>query len=67
MQTMPPRCLRLSSSSMATTLSCGTVAAWSPELDHVDGNPSDDFSRLTETPKLHKETVAQLAKVDGKE
>jgi hypothetical protein len=21
-------------------------------LDHVDGNPSDDFSRLTETPKL---------------
>ena len=28
-------------------------------LDHVDGNPSDDFSRLTETPKL--------AKIDDKE
>jgi hypothetical protein len=36
-------------------------------LDHVDGNPSGDFSRLTETPKLLKETIAQLAKVDGKE
>ena len=36
-------------------------------LDHVDGNPSDDFSRLTETPKLVNETIAQRAKIDGKE
>ena len=36
-------------------------------LDHVDGNPSDDFSPLTETPKLIEETIAQLVKVDGKE
>ena len=36
-------------------------------LDHVDGNPSDDLSRLTETPKLVNETIAQRAKIDGKE
>ena len=36
-------------------------------LDHVDGNPSDDFSRLTETPKLVHEAIAQLTKIDGKE
>jgi len=36
-------------------------------LDHVDGNPRDDFSRLTETPKLFEETIAQLVKVDGKD
>jgi hypothetical protein len=35
-------------------------------LNHEDGNPSDDFSRLTETPELLKEPIAQLAKVDGK-
>ena len=36
-------------------------------LDHVDGNPSDDFSRLTETPKVVNEAIAQLTKIDGKE
>jgi hypothetical protein len=36
-------------------------------LNHLDGNPSDDFSRLTETPKLVNETIAQLAKIVGKE
>jgi hypothetical protein len=36
-------------------------------LDHRDGNPSDNFSRLTETPKLVNETIAQLAKIAGKE
>jgi hypothetical protein len=36
-------------------------------LDHRDGNPSDDFSRLTETPKLINETIAQPAKIGGKE
>ena len=35
-------------------------------LHHADGNPSDVFSRLTETPKLLTETIAQLAKVAGK-
>ena len=35
-------------------------------LHHVDGNPSDGFSRLTETQKLLTETIAQLAKVAGK-
>ena len=35
-------------------------------FDHVDGNPSNDFSRLTEMPKLLKETIAQPAKVDGR-
>jgi len=36
-------------------------------LDHVDGNPSDDFSRLTETSNLVNEAIAQLSKIDGKE
>jgi hypothetical protein len=34
-------------------------------LDRVNGNPSDEFSRLTEAPKLTNEITAQLAKVDG--
>jgi hypothetical protein len=37
------------------------------QLAHVDGNPSADFSPLTETSKLIEETIAQLAKIDGKE
>ena len=33
-------------------------------LDHVNGNPRDDFSWLTETPKLVNETIAQQTKID---
>jgi hypothetical protein len=40
-------------------------------LNHEDGNPSDDFSRLTETPKLAKiegeeQSVAARATAEGK-
>jgi hypothetical protein len=36
-------------------------------FDHKTGNPSDDFSWLTETPKLVNEAIAQLTKIDDKE
>jgi hypothetical protein len=36
-------------------------------FDHKTGNPRDDFSWLTETPKLGNDAIAQLTKIDGKE
>jgi hypothetical protein len=34
-------------------------------LDHRDGNPSGEFSWLTETPKLIDQTIAQPIEIDG--
>jgi len=36
-------------------------------IGHVDGNPSGDFSWLTETPKLIEETIGRSAKINGSE